>query len=288
VAETRVLELADGRDLAWIEYGVGDGAPVLAFHGSPGTRGHFAYVSDVAARKGVRLIALDRPGYGHSTYHRARSFESWARDVGELADHLGVDSFGVIGHSSGGPNAAVCARFLADRLTGCAIVSGPAPADAGISKHGTSRTNRISQRLMPLAPSLTGLAFEAGLRQAQRAPEKALDWMHRMLPPCDVAVIERPEVRAALREELSRPPASTAGRAAVQDIVLERRPWGFRLAEITMSVQVWHGRLDCNVVLANGVFQANEIPRATLHEVPNQGHWLLYDHFDEILDSMDA
>ena len=93
MADTRLFELADGRELAWIEYGVGDGAPVLAFHGSPGTRYHFASLTDVAARKGARLIAPDRPGYGHSTYDPARSYESWARDVGQLTDHLGIDRF---------------------------------------------------------------------------------------------------------------------------------------------------------------------------------------------------
>jgi pimeloyl-ACP methyl ester carboxylesterase len=89
------MELVDGRELAWIEYGVQEGAPPFGFHGSPGTCHHFAGLAEVAARKGVRLIAPDRPGYGHSTYHPARSYESWARDVGQLADHLGIDRFAV-------------------------------------------------------------------------------------------------------------------------------------------------------------------------------------------------
>ena len=36
--ETRVIELADGRDLAWLELGDPDGVPVFAFHGTPGSR----------------------------------------------------------------------------------------------------------------------------------------------------------------------------------------------------------------------------------------------------------
>jgi pimeloyl-ACP methyl ester carboxylesterase len=283
-----VFELADGRELAWVEYGVGDGAPVLAFHGSPGTRYHFASLADVAARKRTRLIAVDRPGYGHSTYDPARNYESWARDVDQLADHLGIDRFAVIGHSSGGPNAAGCARFIGDRLVGCAIVSGPAPPEAKISKHAMSRMNRITQRVARVAPRLLGVAFAAGMRQGQRAPDKALAWMSRTLPTCDAAVIERPEIRAALRDDLARPPASTAGRAAVQDILMELGPWGFRLPDIAISVHVWHGDLDRNVVVANGIYQANEIPRATLHEIRHEGHWLVYDHFDEILDCVAA
>ena len=82
--------------------------------------------------------------------------------------------------------------------------------------------------------------------------------------------------------------AFTAGRAAVQDIELELRPWGFRLRDIAIPVHVWHGDLDRNVVVESGIYQANEIPHATLHELPDEGHWLVYDHFDEILDCVAA
>jgi pimeloyl-ACP methyl ester carboxylesterase len=286
--DTRLFELADGRELAWSEYGFGEGAPVVAFHGSPGTRHQFEPLSDTAARKGVRLIAPDRPGYGHSTYDPSRTYESWARDVGQLADHLGLDRFGTIGYSSGGPNAAGCARFLGDRLTGCAIVSGLAPPEAQVSKHAMLRMNRITQRLAPMAPRLMGMAFGAGLRQGQRAPDKALAWMSRTLPACDAAVITRPEMRAALRADLMRPLASTAGRAAVQDVQLELRPWGFRLRDIVIPVDVWHGDLDRNVVVESGAYLADEVPHATLHRLPDEGHGLIYNHFDEILDSLAA
>ena len=264
-----------------------DGAPVIAFHGSTGSRHHFASLSGVAADKGTRLIAPDRPGYGHSAYDSARSYESWARDVGQLADHLGIDRFAVIGHSSGGPNAAGCARFLGDRLVGCAIVSSPAPPEANISKHDMLPSNRIAQHIAPVAPRLMSTMVGAGLRQGARAPDKALAWMSRILPSCDVAVIERAEVRASLRDDIARP-SSTAGRAGVQDLRLELRPWGFYVREIAISVHVWHGDSDRNVVVENGIYLANEISGATLHKIAREGHWLYCDHFSEILDNLSS
>jgi pimeloyl-ACP methyl ester carboxylesterase len=112
--------------------------------------------------------------------------------------------------------------------------------------------------------------------------------MSRTLPACDAAVITRPEMRAALREDLMRPLASTAGRAAVQDVQLELRPWGFRLRDIVIPVHVWHGDLDRNVVVESGAYLTDEVPHATLHRLPDEGHWLIYNHFDEILDSLAA
>jgi pimeloyl-ACP methyl ester carboxylesterase len=205
-----------------------------------------------------------------------------------LANHLGLDRFAVIGHSSGGPNAAGCARFLGDRLIGCAIVSGPAPPEAGITKREVMLQNRIAQRLQVMAPRLMSVLWGTGLRQAQRRPDKALAYMRRTLPASDAAVIERPVIAAGLRAAFARPVSRTAGHAAVQDIQLERKPWGYRLGDIAAHVHVWHGDADRNVVVANGRYQAKEIPRSTLHEVPREGHWLIYSRFQDILGSVSA
>ena len=60
-----VLRLADGRQLAWAEWGDPRGSPVVFLHPSPGSR---MLCPDVhaTARAGVRLITVDRPGYGGS------------------------------------------------------------------------------------------------------------------------------------------------------------------------------------------------------------------------------
>ena len=283
VPDTRLFELSDGRELAWVNFGAIDGAPVVAFHGSPGTRHDFAPWDEAAAAAGVRLIALDRPGYGHSTFHAARSFESQARDVDQLADRLGLDQFGVVGWSSGGPNVSACARFLGDRLVGCAIVSGPAPLEADVSKEAMPSLIRILQRFATFAPRLAGTVYQAGLRQGHRDPDQALAWMLRTLPPCDVAVLERPVIRTLVLASLAAPLSPSAGRAGAQDIWLESRPWDFNLRDVEVPVDVWHGDADRNVALPNGIYQADTIPDATLHLIPGEGHWLLYDHVDEIL-----
>lgn len=288
MGDLRVFELADGRDLAWREFGMSDGAPVVALHGSPGSHSNFAPVAGVAAREGVRLIALDRPGYGHSTFNPGLTYGRAAADIGELADHLNVEGFGVLGWSSGGPNASSCARYLGSRVVGCAIVSGPAPPEGNVSVEGMMLTNRVAKRLEVLAPWLMGALFQVGLRQGSRSPEKSVAWMMRHLPACDARVMERPEVREHWLSDIARPVSSTAGRASVQDIGLEARPWGFDLREIKCPVHVWHGDADDTVPLANGIYQANAIPGATLHEVRGEGHWLIFEHFAEILSNLRA
>jgi pimeloyl-ACP methyl ester carboxylesterase len=286
MVETKLFELADRRELAWLEYGQPDGVPVMAFHGSPGSRHNFAPDADVAKRHGVRLIAPDRPGYGHSTHHPARSYKTWAGDVERLADHLDLDHFSVLGTSSGGPNAAACAHFIGHRLDGCAIVSGPAPPEHVVATSEMAFLNRLVRRAAPVAPRLVSFAWMGSLRQLQQSPEKAFALMIRTLPPCDIAVVERPEIRTAMLQDFARPLSPTAGRAATQDFVLELKPWGFELRDIGIHVHVWHGELDRNVVVSSGIYQATHIPNATLHQLPDAGHWYWHERFAEILDSV--
>jgi pimeloyl-ACP methyl ester carboxylesterase len=143
--------------------------------------------------------------------------------------------------------------------------------------------NRLGQRLAPLAPRLLGAISQVVFRRTQRAPDKTLAMMCRVLPASDVAVLERPEVRAGLRDALARPLAATAGRAGIQDLQLEGRPWGFDLRDIATVVHIWHGDADRNVVVGSGRYQAAVIPSAVMHEMPGEGHWLHVTHFEEIL-----
>ena len=55
-----------------------------------------------ATKAGVRIVALDRPGYGLSDFQPDRTILDWPRDVEEAAEALGLTRFSVIGGSGGG------------------------------------------------------------------------------------------------------------------------------------------------------------------------------------------
>ena len=73
--------LADGRAIGVATFGAPDGRPVVALHGMPGSRLMFAAVDAAAARQGVRIIALDRPGYGVADPHPGGTLLGYASDV---------------------------------------------------------------------------------------------------------------------------------------------------------------------------------------------------------------
>lgn len=62
------------------------------------------------------MVSFDRPGYGESDPHPAKTVESAATDIEELADQLKLGSkFHVIGFSMGGELVWGCLRYIPHR-----------------------------------------------------------------------------------------------------------------------------------------------------------------------------
>merc|ERR1712113_553536 len=77
---------------------------------------------------GVRIIAVDRPGYGDSSDPpQGYTYLKFVDDLVELADELKLRKFCVAGHSSGGPYALAASAMLPDRVVACAAISSDAP-----------------------------------------------------------------------------------------------------------------------------------------------------------------
>ncbi|MCH7901874.1 MAG: alpha/beta fold hydrolase [Acidobacteria bacterium] len=124
MVDASYVQLSDGRQVGYQEYGDRDGRPVFFFHGWIGSRLDFGPNDDIARELGMRVIAVDRPGCGSSDFQQDRRLLDWPDDVSEVADALGFEQFAVCGHSFGGPYVAACAHQLADRITSAAIVAG--------------------------------------------------------------------------------------------------------------------------------------------------------------------
>ncbi|MBI2785775.1 MAG: alpha/beta hydrolase [Legionella longbeachae] len=114
------LELKDGRQMGFAEYGNPDGQAIFYFHGLPGSRLEAGHLHDVAVANNFRLIGLDRPGMGLSSYEPKRRTLSWVEDVEDFADSMGINKFSIIGHSGGAPFVAACAYTIPHRLNGAA------------------------------------------------------------------------------------------------------------------------------------------------------------------------
>src|SRR5690348_4059248 len=104
------MRLNDGRSVGYAEFGLPTGRPVVYCHGFPASRLEAQFTHSSARKFGARIVALDRPGYGLSTFVPGRQIKDWALDVSEVADALELERFAVLGVSGGAPYALACAK----------------------------------------------------------------------------------------------------------------------------------------------------------------------------------
>lgn len=117
------IKLKNGRSIFYKS--CGEGVPVFAFNGMGSA--HTTWDQE-NPEPGIRLIAVDRPGYGSSSPPPAGySYRQFVSDLTETADQLGLQRFCVAGHSSGGPYALAAAALLPQRVVACAAISSDPP-----------------------------------------------------------------------------------------------------------------------------------------------------------------
>jgi len=70
------------------------------------------------------------------------------------------------------------------------------------------------------------------------------------------------------------------------DLKLYTNNWGFKLSKIKAKVYLWYADADKNVSLKMGKYYASQIPNSKLTIYPNEGHLILYTHYEEILKTL--
>ncbi len=270
-----------GRRLAYTEYGHPAGSPCFYFHFTPGSRLEPAAVfhGREGLLRGVRLVALDRPGYGRSSLQRGRCFLDWPDDVAAVADHLGIDRFAVLGLSGGGGYVLACAYKLPERLTAALILSGMGPVGRPEARQGMAAVNRLmyglSGRASWLVRAVSWAMFKTMARSLRR-PAKEEE------PPGPLDLFGDPAARPALLTDIDEAVLGPGTRGLVEELALYSRPWGFSLEDIDLDVHLWHGEDDHNVPAALARYVAEALPRSHATFVEG-GHTAPFEHLDEAI-----
>lgn len=104
---------------------MGSGPPVLLLHGYSLTSSFWTpYLTELAKRH--RVVAFDLPGHGRSDRLRPTfSHGPAAASLLEAADSLGISTFHVVGHSSGGLIALHIALQQPERVSSMVLMAAP-------------------------------------------------------------------------------------------------------------------------------------------------------------------
>jgi pimeloyl-ACP methyl ester carboxylesterase len=256
---------SDGRVLQGWLGGDPDGPLVAVMHGCPDTR-HVAMGGEAAAREaGVRLLCVNRPGYGVSTPH-ASSHATVADDLADVATGLGHERFAVLGMSVGGGYAVACAARHPARVGALGLVATQAPG---------GRTEPVESLVAEIEPEFLAWRSTVDPEDPDDASLTAR-WL-TMLPPPDAALVAArgpAAVAASVREALVSPIGY------LRDAALMSRPWEHGPEEVRCRVSAWFGEDDDRASAAAaagllGGFAAVEVTvrPATSHLATLVGHW---------------
>jgi pimeloyl-ACP methyl ester carboxylesterase len=281
----RFWETGEGRRVAWDEYGDPAGRPLIYAHGWPSSRLQARLLHHLARERGMRVLALDRPGIGQSTYQAGRTLKSWPALVAAFADAQGIGSFAQLGVSGGGPYVLACAALLPKRVTGSAVLCGAVPV-TGRNRRGLHAGYRMLIPLRKLPQCLISPPLHVAARLATSDPEKPpLSWVLRSLPETDrVLLLDNPGVRRVLAESF-REGVRQGGRGVMDDAEIYLQPWEIPLENVKGPIRYWHGGRDGNISADMVRDFVARISGARLDVDAGEGHFSLAIH--RARDAMD-
>jgi len=291
------ISLPGGRRVDVIEYGDPHGAPAIYLHGTPSSAREAQWPHEPASTAHVRIISMDRPGYQASDPMTSPAFEATAKVVVDVATHLGLGRFSVIGFSGGAGSALATAAVAQGQVNSVHLGGGMGSPLPGAAK-SLPASRRIFFGIAASAPMVA--KFLLG-RMSKR--------MNKLLGPKlqmpTLAVLELlegsakgPQVSAAESFARATPQADLhawaseylEGARAIDavwgDMASLSRPWSFDLLQLTTPVELWHGTDDGAVPYDYAEALSKLLPNATLHSLQGEGHFVFLTRGAEVCEAI--
>ncbi len=291
-ARSGVLRLGNGRRVGWLDRGAPEGLTALWFHGQPGSRLEQHVLSeDLIARHGLRLVSIDRAGYG-DTDAAGTSREVVVADAVAVLDHLGVASAVAIGVSMGGTFALAAAALAPARIRRVVLVSANAlPYDDDVVVSDLRPEEREDVALLRRGdPAEIDTAYEAARDALHADPLGVFDTVvHGEFSAREQHLWSDPAIRSVFELEV-RHGLEPGHRGYRDDGLRTVAPLDFDLAAVTCPVRAVHGSLDTLEPLSNLRRLAGQLPDAqvfTLEGVNHFGPWLWPDVLAALVTSED-
>jgi pimeloyl-ACP methyl ester carboxylesterase len=295
---TRRVAVARGRTVTLDDVGAHDGVPLVYLHGTPDSRLARPGDDGLAAEAGIRLLALDRPGYGGSDPLPLAASSGagdpggcadWTRllseDIGRVLDAVAVERCAVLAWSGGALAGLALAARLPARVSALGIVPRQAYGDLSVRDAGAERTAalELAEAMPPgergdaLAPLLAPYPCDRALALEHQADQRDAAGARELAAVPGGAERMADALVEAVRHGL-------AGIAA--DVETQARPFDVDLAALAHPVRLWYGAEDTVAPPEFGRWYARNLPDARLDVVDGAAHFLLFIRWSEILSAM--
>jgi pimeloyl-ACP methyl ester carboxylesterase len=275
------VTLPDGRTVAVDEHGTPDGPVVTFLHSSPGSR---LYDPDPVATTGagIRLLTLDRAGYGASSpapEGPAPTIAERADDVAAALAALGVTSTAVVGWSHGGHVALALGARHPDLARSMALIGTPAP-DGDVP--WVAEGHRSLLQAMRSDPDAARATLRAALAPLAAGPDALLSDF--VVGEADTATYAADEER--LRAYLAGAVTQGAEGLAADIVAMHVAPWGFDPRAVGAPVELFWGEEDIEVPPTHGDYWEARLADSRQHRVPGMGHLVQPGVWKDVLGAL--
>ena len=288
--EQDILVRQDGRRIGFQEYGIKTGFPIIGLHGTPGSRIWFNETDPISEQLGVRLITMDRPGYGLSTKKPKRTIYDFNDDIDFLVKKLKIDEFSIFGVSGGGAYALSYASSRNSSLFKTGIIASVFEFKNRKIPKDMCSPNRIGFYLAQYFPWLLRFSYNQQKSLIEKSPDIYMSSIKKNinhLCKSDQALMQDDKVVQSLITHLKEAYKETA-HEAVNELRLFSRKWEIDIKKIRSKVEVWHGEKD-TLSPINGLKEfIIDIPNYQTHFLKEKGHFLDEDEniWKGILESL--
>jgi pimeloyl-ACP methyl ester carboxylesterase len=228
-----------------------------------------AYLRREASEAGLRIIGIDRPGYGLSTPQPGRTIAGWVPEALAVADHLGIGQFAAVGTSTGGAFALALAALAPERVFG--VVACCSMTDMRWPE-GRATMSRPHVRAVWEAPDRAA-ALAAATDAHGEDGSKMRGGTAAVLAPSDLALFRDPEW---MKEAMAGFPAMFAHglEGYTDDRLADGAGWvTFDVKSIQCPVTVLHGGSDRMVDVIHAHHTAEVVPGAKPVVFDDHGHF---------------
>jgi pimeloyl-ACP methyl ester carboxylesterase len=273
------MTLADGRVLAWSEWGHDDALPVLFCTGAA-MSGTLGFGTDVLRELGLKLIAIDRPGLGASDAHPDKTLLSWVDDARQFIESNHWQNVAAVGFSQGAPFALALAGH--DLVQAIAIVSGQDQLDYPAFKPLLHPD--VARMITAIQEDAAG--FEKYFAEIA-TPEVLWQLIIGMSTEQDKALYLSDGFSQAYQRCLQEGFAQGA-QGYARDLVNALSRWPVAPEDIMIPVDLWYGALDTSTVHSPdfGATLASRLPNASLVLDANAGGSILWTRSRDILSQL--
>ncbi len=283
--DQNVIELSDGRSLCFADIGDKLGIPVLLCHGSYGCRLERYPDDSIASNLGIRLIIPDRPGYGFSTALNDQKGLEWCDDFEFLLNKLKIKKIHIMSTGSGSYYALACAQEKTERISGITLINSLAPFHSIKEFSGMISHEKIFYAMARYTPGL----FKRFLELCNIGLSKNIDYYFDSIKSVggepDTMALSNDKLTQFIRKKVFAA-IKNSPQGFIQERILMTKPWDINISAIQTKITIVTGGKQLSIPSSMSQRLHSILPNSLYQEFPEQGTYLIYMKWRELLESI--